>query len=179
MAEEPRESTYGLDPKRLARLISACAPDTPASRSEGMRTAEELLEEILYQEPLLDADKPESVPAVLGHPCDEMLATAGQSIADLVLASQTDLAVLKCLRDYGKGLVRRAGDNTQRDVATVVYYAPIASALLFHQDKATALSYEQLDTGFNTMIEKPWLPQELQELFRKARDLCRNKMSSS
>ena len=144
-----------------------------------MPVAEEILEEILYQEPLLDADGPDSVPAILGRACDEMLTTAGHSIADLVLAPQTDLAVLKCLRDYGKGLVRRAGQEAQRDAATVIYYAPIASVLLFHQHKATALSYEQLDTGFSAMTEKPWLLQELKELFCNARDLCRKKAYSS
>lgn len=171
------ESSFGLSPQRLAKLIAACAGDPRKGRRGEKRTAGDILSEILRQEALLEADAPQSASAVLGRPCDEMLASCGHSIGELILAPKTDLATLKCLKDYGKELVRREGTGPEREALTAVYYAAIASALLSHDRRITELSYNQLDSSFCSLIAKPWIPTELKDLFRRAQDACSRRES--
>jgi hypothetical protein len=95
-----------------------------------------------------------------------MLGVARQTLRDLLLDSKTDLAVIKTLKDYGKKLVRRGGPEAKQAAATVIYYAAIASALVFHAHKITQHSCQTL------LEQKPWVPPELKDLFRRAKAAC-------
>ncbi|KPL20813.1 MAG: hypothetical protein AMJ75_11170 [Phycisphaerae bacterium SM1_79] len=60
-------------------------------------------------------------------------------------------------------------------VAVAIYYAAIASALVFHDVKVTTHSYESLEASFTRLINKPWMSAELNSLFIRALKLCRKK----
>jgi len=120
----------------------------------------------------LDPAIPDSLPAVLNWPSDEVLAAAGRTMSSLLLDSSTDLAVLETLKDYAKELARRSETEAKQAAATVLYYAAIASALAFHGHKITQHSYQKLHQAYAELEQKPWVPPELKGLFEKARAIC-------
>lgn len=167
------ETTNGLSPRQLARLLAIGvegmhAQDNPGSR----RSPEEILQNMLSGELPLDPAIPDSLPDVLNWPSDKILAAAGRSMSDLLLNSSTDLTVLETLKDYAKELARRGGPEAKQAAATVIYYAAIASALVFRNQKITEHSYEHLCKAYGQLEDKPWIPSELKALFRKAYAVC-------
>jgi hypothetical protein len=170
------ETTYGLSPERLARLLAMGLQDSDAMESPGAgRPPGEVLQDMLSRELPLDPTISDSVPAVLNRPCNELLPTGGSTIRDLLLSSKTDLAVIKTVKDYGKQLARRGGSEAAQAAVTVFYYSAIASALAFHQHKISQHSYQKLDKAFTELEQKPWVSPELKGLFEKAQAICRQR----
>jgi len=169
------ETTYGMSPERIARLLAIGLERT--DREDDLLatgTPAEALEDMMVGALPLDPAMPDSLPGVLKQPCEEMLAVADRTMGDLLLDSKTDLAVIKVLKDYGKELVRCLPEAKQA-AATAIYYAAIASALVFNEQKITQHPYDKLHRAFADLEEKPWIPSELKDLFRKARKVCRQR----
>lgn len=167
------QTTYGLSPKRLARLLAIGLEREPGENNLAeTRTPADELRDMLGAKLPLDPAKSDSLPAVLKRPCDEMLSAYGQTIGYLLLSPKTDLNVIRTLKDYTKELVSRRPPNARQAAAIVVYYAAIATALLFHHHKITQHSYEKLQKAYTDLEQKPWVPPELKDLFQKARAAC-------
>ncbi len=170
------ETTYGLSPEQLARLLAIGLPGSEAQDDTAAPpTPAEVLRDMLESKLTLDPAIPESLPAVLNRPCEEMLPAAGRTISDLLLDSKTDLSVIKAVKDYAKELARRGGTDAQEAAATTIYYAAIASALVFHGHKITRHSYEKLQEAYAELEQKPWGSSELKDLFRKALAICQER----
>jgi hypothetical protein len=170
------ETTNGLTPQQLARLL---AIGLQAQHGEGnpgnSRTPAEVLQDILDRELPLDPASPNSLASVLCWTSEEVLSAAGRTIRDLLLEPETHLVVIKTLKDYGKGLVRRAGPGAKETAATVIYYAAIANGLVFHGRKITRHSYRTLHEAYAELQRKALVPEELKDLFAKALAVCRRK----
>jgi hypothetical protein len=123
----------------------------------------------------LDPAIPDSLPAVLKRPCDEVLAAAGKTMSDLLLDLETDLAVIKALKTCGKQLARGGVPDAKQEAGTAIYYAAIANSLVFHQHKITEQSYEKLGQAYTRLEQKPWIPSELKNLFKKAEAICQQR----
>ncbi len=170
---EKEETTYGLSPKHLARLLAIGLEKDDGENNLGdVRTPAEELRHILGAKLPLDPAKSDSIPAILNRPCGEFLPAAGRSIGDVLLDPTTDLAIIRTLKDYGKQLVRRSDTKSRQAAATVIYYAAIAGALVFHRQKISRHSYEKLNEAYAQLREKPWVPSELKDLFKKAQEIC-------
>jgi len=170
------ETTHGLSPEKLARLLALGLQGNNAQDILGSsRTPGEVLQYILANKPALDPAMPDSIPALLNRPCEEMLAVADQTMGDLLLSSTTDLAAVKTLKDYGKELVRRGGPEAEQAAATAIYYAAIAGALVFHQQKITRHPDERLLRAYRDLDQKPWIPSELKDLFERACAVCQRR----
>lgn len=171
-----KETTNGSRPQRLAWLL---AIGLKGGHSEGNpgdgQTPAEVLENILGTQLPLDPTLPNSLPTVLSWTSDEVLSAAGRTICDLLLNPQTHLVVIRTLKDYGKGLVRRAGSGAKETAATVIYYAAIASGLVFHGRKITRHSYGTLHEAYTELDRKSWIPSELKDLFGRAHAICRQR----
>ena len=171
------KTTYGLSPDRLVSLLAIGQP-----RGEGRhnpragRTLSDVLQDMLSNELSLDPALPDSLPSVLNWPSDEVFAISGQSMNDLLLDCSTDLAVIKTLKDYAKELVRRGGRGMKQAAATAIYYAAIASALVFHRCKITKYPYPKLQEAYAELRQKSWVPLELKDLFQKAHALCKQRI---
>lgn len=111
-------------------------------------------------------------PSVLKQPCHGLSDVAGQALGQLLMNPHTDLAIVRALKDYAKALSRCGAQGPEHTAAIVVYYAAIASALVFHGKKITRHSYETLRGAFSQLVEKNWLPREVKELFRRSREAC-------
>lgn len=170
------DTTYGLSPELLARLLAVGLPDNNAQGNTGAsRTPAQVLQDMLHGKLPLDPALPDSLHAVLNWPSDKVLAATDRTVNDLLLDSSTDLAVLKTLKDYAKALVRRGGPQTKQAAATVVYYGAIASALVFHRRRITEHSYEKLREAYEELERKAWIPSELKDLFQRARSFCKER----
>lgn len=170
------DTTYGLSPEQLARLMALGLEETHRhGRLATTRQPAQAVQEILTSKLPLNPANPDSLPAVLKRSCDEFLPLADQTIRDLVMNRETDLALLKSLKDYAKQLVRQDDSEGTRAAATVLYYSAIASALVFHRQKISQHSYQKLDKSFTELGEKLWVPPEMKELFKKARLICRHR----
>ncbi|MDP2897086.1 MAG: hypothetical protein Q8Q12_11105 [bacterium] len=163
------ETTYGVSPKRLVRLLAIGLEKNDGENNLGdMRTPADELRDMLGAKLPLDPAKSDSLPAILKRPCDEMLSAYGQTIGYLLLSPKTDLNVIRTLKDYFKELVSRRPPNAKQAAAIVVYYAAIASALVFHRQKISRHSYDKLHQAYTELEQKPWVPSELKCLFEKA-----------
>jgi len=139
------DTTYGLSPGQLARLLVIGVEGMQDQNNPGSsRPPEEILQDMLSGKLPVDPAVPDSLPEVLNWPSDQVLAAASHTMSDLLLNSTTDLTVFKTLKDYAKELARRGGPETKRAAATVIYYAAIASALVFHNERITQHSYGKL-----------------------------------
>jgi hypothetical protein len=86
-----------------------------------------------------------------------------------------DVDALVTLKDYAKELVRRSRSDVTTAVATVLYYASIASAIVLHDAKITQHDYRRLARSFVELEEQPWLPPSLLTLVAGARVICQMK----
>jgi hypothetical protein len=170
------ETTDGISPERLAQLLAMGLEDHHSGGNPGhSQTPAEVLQNILDTQLPLDPMHPNSLPTVLRWTSEEVLSAAGRTIRDLLLDPDTHLVVIKTLKDYGKGLVRRAGCGAKETAATLIYYAAIASGLVFHERKITRHSFETLHGAYTELDKKTWIPSELKDLFARARAVCQQR----
>ena len=90
----------------------------------------------------------------------------------MLLQPDTDLSILHRIRKQGKILLAQARSPIEQDAATALYYAAIASGLVFHRATISKLSNEQLSQALSTLSQETWLPSDLFKLFKKARLYC-------
>jgi hypothetical protein len=175
------ETTYGLKPDRLARLLGLglegahLQEAVPAAKTPPEGEAV-VLAEMLRNKAPMDPALADSLPSVLKRPCDELLPAARRPVGDLLLDSETDLSTIETLKDYAKELVRRSDLKAEQAAATAIYYAAIAAALVFHKQSISRHPYVKLQEAYGELERKTWIPLELKDLFSKARGVCQRKI---
>ena len=175
-----KETTYGLSPEQLARLLEmGLNKEDDRQSGKDSSTRADVLEKMLTSDLSLDPAVPESLPAVLKRPCEELPGATGRTLGQLLLNPQCDLGILRTLKDYGKALSGASHPEAEQAAAVVIYYAAIASALLFHGQRITQHSWGKLRDAYAQLNRKSWITAELKELFQKARVLCQQKMGKS
>lgn len=98
-----------------------------------------------------------------------------RTIGGLLLDSQTNVATIKAIRDHAKRRAASEHSEPEHAVMTTIYFAAIASALVFHEAKITTYSYETLKGSFEKLIRKAWMPANLVDLFRQTIEVCQQK----
>lgn len=161
--------TSGLGPKQLARVL-AVGLDGWGGSAPGRSglTPGEILGEMLACKITSELATSDSLHAL----CDEMPDWGDSTLGELLRDTKADIAVIEASKDHAKKLVRRSNCEAEHAAATAIYYAGIAAAIVFHERKITRHSYERLAQAFENLAEKPWVPDELKDLFAAARNLC-------
>jgi hypothetical protein len=103
--------------------------------------------------------------------CDTRELT-GRSLGKILLNPHSDIDLLKGIKDCGKKLSCALESEAERTLATTLYFAALASALVYHERKITESAYEKLNESFALLMQKKWMTQELIELFTRARHIC-------
>lgn len=98
-----------------------------------------------------------------------------RTIGGLLLDSQAPLATIKLIRDRAKTRAARESGEAEHAVMTMIYFAAIAHALVYHRVKITTYSRESLASSFEKLIGKTWIPADFVALFRRAATMCREK----
>jgi hypothetical protein len=170
------ESTHGLRLDQLAGLFSLGVEDPDPACIEGNdeKMASQLREQLSCVLPrdmlLFDA-----LIMMMGRLGCDVRSLAGRSLREVLLSPQSDLGLLQAVKDCSKKLSFSLDSKTEAALATTIYYAALASALVYHGKKITQYPYETLDQSFLTFAAKKWMAPELAGLFSRARSICQEK----
>jgi len=172
---EDKATTFGANPEGLAELLGlGVAADDPGAEQPDRAKADLLRARLAGTMPL-DVDVVDALPAILGRLCRQLLPLEGRPLGEVLLSPQTDRATIETIKDYGKGLAGRQDGEVEHSVAVVIYFAAIASALLFHDRKISSYSYRALAESFDALVHMPWMAPEIARHLAQARQLCRKK----
>ena len=171
MPDEP--STFGLNREELGKLWKMGAEypgGEPGANTETKKA--ELLQAQLAESLPLDEGMHQLLPDIFTMVCEKLKPFTGCSFKDLLLNPQTDPVVLESIKNYHKKQAESVHSDVEKEIAAIVYYIAIGSALVHHDTRITKLSYKDLSQSFDELKENNWLLTELKELFSRAYDQC-------
>lgn len=169
-------STYGLKLTQMAELF-ALGREDPDPLHEGDRyrdVADLLREQLTCSLPKGTIFCDVLVMTMKQQGCDTT-RLEGQSLGDVLLNNRADIDTLRALKEGAKILAANLDSQVETALATCLYFAALASALIFHDRKLTRHSDTKLQESFSMMIEKHWMTPELVPLFSQAQNLCQGR----
>lgn len=111
----------------------------------------------------------ESLQEALGRVRQEVLPLAGVPVGELLLDPCAEVTTLVTLKNCTKKLAARLDQpSAEYDAMVTIYFAAIASALVFHRRTISTHTPETLAHAFRKLKGQPWMAWELAELFTKA-----------
>jgi hypothetical protein len=183
---EDRPTTFGSSHDRLARLWKV-GDDTRGNQDVPTKEHKrsELLRDRLAEPLPLDPTAARTLSAALSYVLKQFAPFVGCSVGTLLLDPNTDPLVIRQIKDRYRERAESCTSELERQVATVIYYAAIASALLFHEqalfseDRITMFSYKELEEHFSQLLDIHWLTADLASLFKKAHAICSERRKAS
>ena len=168
------ESVHGLRLDQLADVFSVGMDDPDPAGGSMERMAGLLREQLSSTLPtsslLFDA-----LIMMMGRLGCDVQSLAGRSLLEVLLSPHTDVGLLQAIKDCSKKLSASLDSKAEATLATIIYYAALASALVHHNRKITQYSYDRLDRSFATFAAQEWIAPELTALFSRAGAICRDK----
>ena len=172
--EMTKKSTFDLTPAQLGRLLAVSV--RTADSADAMveeETKARLLQEHLGRR-LSDAPSfAETLSAGMNRPIAEIQALLDRSVKETLLDSRCDLAVLKAVKDYSKKLSAMVASGPQTLITATIYYAAVASAMLYHSQQISQYTQENLAERFLALTQRSWIDRDLLDLFARAAVTCR------
>lgn len=170
---QDESSTFGLNREKLSKLwqMGKDVPQEEVDFDEDQKKAE-LLQAQLAESLPLDAGIQHLLPNILTVVCKKFKPFMGCSFKDLILDQETDPLILETIKDFHKKQAESAPSELEQEIASVVYYSSIASALVYHDVRITKFSYTNLSQSFDGLRVSNWLLSDLKNLFSKAYDQC-------
>jgi hypothetical protein len=177
---DKRPTTFGLNPNKLAGLWNIGSDTDEAEKSDDTSNKKtELLRDLLSGPLPTHSPKAASRVKKQMHPKSIIHFLTDAPIEKLLYNPETDIILLRKVKDYGKKLSGNAKSQVEYQVANTVYFAAIASALVFHDRRITKFSYKNLEGYFRRLDRENWIPESLRRLFTKAREYCSVRQSGS
>jgi hypothetical protein len=167
-----RKSTYGLKIEQLADLFSIGAEEENHVDDMG---DDQAAGDLLHNQLTNTLPKDSFLLDSMGRLGCDVRSLAGKSLAEVLLDPRSDIDLLQAIKAHSKQLSCTSINEAETAVATTIYYAALASSLIYHDKKITQYSYETLDASFTALIEKKWMTPELVGLFSNARRTCQSK----
>jgi len=159
---------WALNDGQKTRLLSlALERDNRSAAPNEDEQKGDLLRDILRCALPLETPAP-STTAGLGPSCGGLRTVAGPPIEELLRDRVTDLAVLKRIKEYAKALGKNAKSGIERDVFLAVYFAAIAAARVYHNERVTEHPDERLVRFLRAFARAAWMPAGLGGLFTQA-----------
>jgi hypothetical protein len=171
MSNEEKRAAQAGQPDRLADLLHIGLEAGPPGPSHPDEQKESLLRARLAGTLPLEKAAVDALPVLAG----QLLPLGSGSVGRALLDAGTPLEVFQKIKDYGKKLALANESEAEHAAATTIYFAAIASAILFHGKRITSYSYRALAGHFGTLAEKRWMDPKLARHFAKARKKCRRK----
>jgi len=170
MAEESKDIELNAEQK-TALLHLGLEADTaePVDKAD-------MLYDILNSPLPLDGPAAEMLPVPLRNLSRRVRSIAGAPITELLTSSKTSISTIETIKVYAKNSGKSAEPEDLTEVWLSVYYAAIASALIFHDRKITEHSWDHLSEAFLSLSEKDWMQKELTELLKRAETHCGHKI---
>jgi hypothetical protein len=178
MAKDP--TTFGLKPEKLGKLLNICSDPDKSKKNEinidVNQQRAELLQDRLAETLLTGSLKKSPLRKELTQLCRMSGLAAGESIRNLLCNNNTDIELLRKVKEHSKGLAHNTSETTEHDAGNAIYFAAIACALIYHNKRISKFSYEHLANSFNTFSKMEWVSSDLCDLFEKACKYCQNEM---
>ena len=173
MAKKTKISS--LPAEKLGHLLGLCSENAKSAQVfDHDQVCLEALEDLLASVLPAESYDSSSVIDELSHLCDISGLAQGDPIRNILLDSQASVALLDQIRGFAKNKSKKAASEAEADATGVVYYAAIAGALVYHDSKISRLSQQKLQQTFAELAETNWVPSDLVELFKKAKQYCQN-----
>ena len=162
-----------LGAEKLVRLldIGSDVKNKPAEFDGDQDKAEQLFD-LLSQNAMLSGVGCRKPQTSLVSIKQQVLSVCEESIGALILAPETDVHILRKIKSQFKILAASSTSEAKSSAAMVVYFAAIASALVFHSVRISRLRDEELKEYFVGLLRNGWLTAELHDLFRKTCEVC-------
>lgn len=171
------DSTFGLEPVELARLLSLGADDSETNNADdSSRVKLELLLDRLARKIPLEQALAQLLPEVFVRICKDLQPFAGHSFHALLNSPDTDVETLRRIKDYHKQNADKVTSQVERDVLAVIYHAAIACALIHHNQSISSFSYKRLADKYAKYLMFAWLTPDIRPLFERARLYCMGKL---
>jgi hypothetical protein len=171
-----KSTAHGLSTDKLARLWNVGADTSEKdSKADPIQRRSELLRDWLESTLPRDPELDKLLPVVLMRLFRELKPFTGETFGSLLKDPETDISTIKKIKDFSRKMVESAKSESEHDAAAVIYYAAIASALVFHDQRITSFSHTKLKDSFAEMIKNTWLTSDLVKLFVDAQKLCRKR----
>jgi hypothetical protein len=154
--------TEGTDPARLAELLQVSDGDQELWRPEDLAA---ILRHQLSIPIEFDLG---SLPRVTAGRLRLAAHSKGlllKSFADLLSHGNPPLELLRLTKQFAKANRNQPESPLPTEVATVLYYASIAAALVHRQKRITKLSNDDLRDGFDWALQQTWVDDTLRPLF--------------
>lgn len=162
-----------LRPHSVARLLGISLADEDTGTHRCDETIGGLLEAHLDHIWQADEGHRRAGPGLMRQMLCRNGLPAPQTLGELLLDRQTELGTIKQIRDRAKAQAARESSEAEHAVMTTIYFAAIANGLVYRHVKITTHSYASLESSFEKLIRKAWMPADLTQLFRRAAKLCR------
>ncbi len=91
-----------------------------------------------------------------------------KSFGDLLAHPNPPVELLKVTKDFAKACRLSPHGNLPREIASVLYFASIAAALVRCRRRITGLTNDALDEGFRWTLTRPWLDAPTRDLTQEA-----------
>jgi len=164
---------FDLSQNQKSRLLSLALGSKPRELStDKVEQKADMLYDVLTRTLPVDPSVVDSLPSVVKGLSSRLHSIAGRPIGDLLQDHTTDIDTIRKIKQYAKESGTSTDSEDENDVFLAVYYAAIASALLFHNDKITKHSYKELERFFYSFTKKNWMLDELIGLFKKGQKYC-------
>ncbi|MEN6426615.1 MAG: hypothetical protein ABFE13_14740 [Phycisphaerales bacterium] len=173
-----KETTYGLKPELLSRLLSVGAGASSGSGAAGDREIGLLLHEHLMSSLPRDPTLRAPLRILVQQMAEDIEVLAGRPLAEILCNPETPVGLIQAVKEYAKRLCTAIATEPEHTVAMTIYYAAIASALAYHDEKVSRHSYKTLHLSFEALTEKPWMAAELKNVFLAAQKACREHVVS-
>ena len=169
-----KSQDFDLNRHQKSRLLSlGVGSKSRKPCTDTVEKKEDMLYDILIRTLPIEPLVVESLPSVIKGLSSRLHSLAGQPIGELLKNPATDIDTIRKIKQYAKESGTATDSEDEKDVFLAVYYAAIASALIFHNEKITQHSYNDLEQFFSSFMEKDWIIEEIKGLFRKAWIHCK------
>jgi len=170
-----KPSTATLKPEQLKSIFSIAAEATKSSRDPQEIEAEILQDYLRQTVPMYQESCTRRRTTAQSHMRNAVESLSGESIGRLLSDPKAPIELIRDIKARSKALSRSAQSEAEYQAANTVYYAAIASALLFHDVKITQFACQDLRNSFVFLSEQVWVPDYLRELFSEATKTCQDK----
>ena len=171
-----RTNDFDLTQEQKSRLLRLGRSSQAHERSaDSKQQRVDMLYDVLNCPLPLESSVINSLPVVIQGLSSRLHSLAGQPIGDLLQDPTTDIATIVEIKEYTKASGTSADSEEKSEVFLAIYYAAIAHALLFHNQKITQHSYTDLEQFFRSFVQNDWILDELISLFSRAQEYCLEK----
>ena len=169
-------STHGLKPEQLFNLLSI-GTDKELFCSDTMTSDEEIKEffqSLVHRKVPRETSIVDSILIYLRESKAFGKSIINHSLGDILINPQTELELLKAIKDYSKKIYQSTVSKGENSIAVAIYYAAIASGLVYHDMKISDHTYQTLKDAFVNLMDQPWMISEIKELFSDSYKICQD-----